>query len=217
MNSARLPERYRYIVIEGPIGAGKTSLAKAISARLGTALMLEEPEANPFLARFYRDGARYALQTQLFFLFQRANQVRDLNQTDLFRQVTIADFMLEKDPLFARLTLNDEEFTLYRTIYEHLKPRAPAPDLVIYLQASPEVLVERVRRRAAGYEHGISDEYLVRLADAYARYFHGYAAAPLLIVNSDNLNFVDSAGDLDLLLHRATAMRGPREFFSLGA
>jgi deoxyadenosine/deoxycytidine kinase len=217
MSSARLSERYRYIVIEGPIGAGKTSLARAISARLGTALMLEDPEANPFLARFYRDRERYALQTQLFFLFQRAQQVRDLNQTDLFRQVTVADFMLEKDPLFARLTLNDEEFTLYRTIYEHLKLRAPAPDLVIYLQASAEVLIERVRRRAAGYEQGISDEYLVRLADAYARYFHGYVAAPLLIVNSDNLNFVDSAGDFDLLLRRATAMRGPREFFSLGA
>ena len=161
----RLPERYRYSVIEGPIGAGKTSLANAIGARLGTALMLEDPEANPFLARFYRDGERYALQTQLFFLFQRANQVRDLNQKDLFRQVTVADFMLDKDPLFARLTLNDEEFTLYRTIYNHLKPRAPTPDLVIYLQASTEVLVERVRRRSARYEQGISDEYLVRLAD----------------------------------------------------
>lgn len=217
MSVARLPERYRYIVIEGPIGAGKTSLANAIGERLGTSLMLEDPEANPFLPRFYRDAERYALQTQLFFLFQRANQVRDLNQTDLFRQVTVADFMLDKDPLFARLTLNDEEFTLYQTIYEHLKPRAPTPDLVIYLQASAEVLVERVRRRAARYEQGIADEYLVRLADAYARYFHGYAAAPLLIVNSDNLNFVDSAGDFDLLLRRATAMRGPREFFSLGA
>jgi deoxyadenosine/deoxycytidine kinase len=217
MSVARLPERYRYIVIEGPIGAGKTSLANAIGERLGTSLMLEDPEANPFLPRFYRDAERYALQTQLFFLFQRANQVRDLNQTDLFRQVTVADFMLDKDPLFARLTLNDEEFALYQTIYEHLKPRAPTPDLVIYLQASTEVLVERVRRRAARYEQGIADEYLVRLADAYARYFHAYAAAPLLIVNSDNLNFVDSAGDFDLLLRRATAMRGPREFFSLGA
>lgn len=217
MSVARLPERYRYIVIEGPIGAGKTSLANAISARLGTTLMLEDPEANPFLARFYRDAGRYALQTQLFFLFQRANQVRELNQADLFRQMTVADFMLDKDPLFARLTLSDEEFMLYSTIYEHLKPRAPAPDLVIYLQASAEVLIERVRRRAARYEQGISDEYLVRLADAYARYFHGYTAAPLLIVNSDNLNFVDSVGDFDLLLHRATAMRGPREFFSLGA
>jgi deoxyadenosine/deoxycytidine kinase len=217
MSSARLPERYRYIVIEGPIGAGKTSLASAIGARLGTALMLEDPEANPFLARFYREGERYALQTQLFFLFQRANQVRELSQTDLFRQVTVADFMLDKDPLFARLTLSDEEYILYQTIYEHFKPRAPVPDLVIYLQASAEVLIERVRRRAARYEQGISDEYLVRLADAYTRFFHGYAAAPLLIVNSDNLNFVDSAGDFDLLLRRATAMRGPREFFSLGA
>jgi deoxyadenosine/deoxycytidine kinase len=131
--------------------------------------------------------------------------------------VTVADFMFEKDPLFARLTLSDDEFRLYRQIYEHVKPQAPTPDLVIYLQASVDTLIERVRQRGAAYEEGISDEYLMRLAEAYARYFHAYSAAPLLIVNSDNLNFVDSPGDFDLLLRRAAAMRGPREFFSLGA
>lgn len=216
MTAVRLPDKYRYIVIEGPIGAGKTSLARAIGTRCGATQMLEDPEANPFLAGFYRDIERYALPTQLFFLFQRLQQVRELNQADLFRRVTVADFMLDKDPLFARVTLSDDEFRLYRQIYDHLKPQAPTPDLVIYLQASADTLIDRVRRRGAGYEQGIADEYLVRLAEAYARYFHGYSAAPLLIVNSDNLNFVDSPGDFDLLLQRATAMRGLREFFSLG-
>ena len=217
MTAVRLPDKYRYIVIEGPIGAGKTTLARAIGTRCGFTQMLEDPEANPFLAGFYRDLERYALPTQLFFLFQRLQQVRELNQADLFSRVTVADFMLDKDPLFARLTLSDDEFRLYRQIYDHLKPQAPTPDLVIYLQASADTLIDRVRRRGAAYEQGIADDYLVRLAETYARYFHAYTAAPLLIVNSDNLNFVDSPGDFDLLLRRAAAMRGSREFFSLGA
>jgi deoxyadenosine/deoxycytidine kinase len=142
--------------------------------------------------------------------------VRDLLQSDLFRGATVADFMLEKDPLFARLNLNDDELALYRQIYDHLRPQAPVPDLVIYLQAGAETLVERVHRRATTYEKSISDDYLVRLADTYARFFHHYTGAPLLIVNSENLNFVDSPADFDLLLQRINAMRGPREFFSLG-
>jgi deoxyadenosine/deoxycytidine kinase len=217
MSTVPLPEKYRYIVIEGPIGAGKTSLAQAISARCGATLLLEGPDANPFLTNFYRDPQRYALATQLFFLFQRVDQLRELGQVDMFRRATVADFMFEKDPLFARLTLGDAEFRLYQHIYNHLKPQVAAPDLVIYLQASPETLIERVRRRAAPYERDISDEYLARLAVAYAEFFHGYNAAPVLIVNSENLNFVDSTGDFDLLLHRATAMRGPREFFSVAS
>jgi deoxyguanosine kinase len=217
MNAALLPDRYRYVVIDGPIGAGKTSLAHIMSERCGAALMLERPEANPFLAGFYQNAARYALPTQLYFLFQRIDQVRKLNQSDLFERVTVADFMLEKDPLFAQLTLSDDEFKLYEQIYAHLRPQAPAPDLVIYLQAMPKTLIERVRRRGAAYEKGITDEYLARLARAYMRFFHEYSAAPLLIVNSENLNFVDSPGDFDLLLERISAMRGPREFFSLGS
>jgi deoxyadenosine/deoxycytidine kinase len=142
--------------------------------------------------------------------------VRALNQSDLFRKATVADFMLDKDALFAQLTLRDDELKLYQQVYEHLKPQAPAPDLVIYLQATPETLIERVRRRGAAYEKDVSDEYLVRLAEAYMRFFHQYTDAPLLIVNSENLNFVDSRGDFDLLLQRIGAMRGPREFFSLG-
>ena len=214
--SAKLPEKYRYIVIEGPIGAGKTSLARVMSERTGGRALLEDPDANPFLPGFYQDRARYALPTQLYFLFQRANQVRALSQPDLFSGPAIADFMLDKDHLFARLTLNDDEFALYRQVYAQLKPQAPAPDLVVYLQASPETLIERVRRRGVAYERGIPDEYLVRLAETYARFFYQYDAAPVLIVNSENLNFVDQPGDFDLLLGRIAGMRGPREFFSMG-
>jgi deoxyadenosine/deoxycytidine kinase len=215
--TAKLPEKYRYIVIEGPIGAGKTSLAHAMSERAGGSALLEDPDSNPFLPGFYQDRARYALPTQLFFLFQRANQVRALKQPDLFSGLTIADFMLDKDLLFARLTLNDDEFALYRQVYAQLKPQAPVPDLVIYLQASTGTLIERVRRRGVPYERSIPDDYLARLAETYARFFYQYDASPVLIVNSDNLNFVDQPGDYDLLLQRVAAMRGPREFFSMGS
>ncbi len=211
-----LNPKYRYIVVEGPIGSGKTTLARKLADHLGAMTLFEDPDANPFLPGFYQDPVRHALSVQLFFLFQRSNQVRDLAQSDLFGGITVADFMLEKDPLFARMNLNDAELALYRQIYDHLKPQAPQPDLVIYLQAGVETLIERVRRRATTYERTIPDDYLLRLADTYARFFHHYNDAPLLIVNSDNLNFVDSPADFDLLLRRINALRGPREFFSLG-
>lgn len=214
--SAKLPDKFRYVVVEGPVGAGKTSLARVMGERTGGLALLEDPDANPFLPGFYQDRARYALPAQLYFLFQRCAQVRRLSQPDLFAGLTVADFMIDKDALFARLTLSDDEFALYRQVWVQLKPQAPVPDLVIYLQASPATLIERVRRRGVAYERNIPDEYLVELAEAYARFFHQYDAAPVLTVNSENLNFVDQPGDFDLLLQRVIAMRGPREFFSLG-
>jgi deoxyguanosine kinase len=208
--------RLRHLVVEGPIGAGKTSLARRLAARLGADLVLEQPEENPFLARFYEDMPRYALPAQLFFLFQRVRMLEPLAQPDMFARPVVADFLLDKDPLFARLTLSADELALYEKIYAALKLRAPVPDLVVYLQAQPAVLIERVQRRAARYESEISEDYLARLVEGYARFFYHYDAAPLLIVNSENLNFVDRDPDFELLVSRVRAMKSRREFFNLG-
>lgn len=207
--------RARYLVVEGPIGVGKTSLARQIAHSIQGDLLLEAPEENPFLPQFYRDMARYALPTQLNFLFQRVDQIRPLTQADLFKRATVSDFLFDKDPLFARLNLSDDEFLLYEKIYAYLKPQTPTPDLVIYLQAKTETLVERVARRGAAMEQGISETYLARLADAYSRYFYQYDAAPLLVVNSDQLDFIDNADHLNLLLQQISTMRGRREFFNI--
>ena len=210
-------DKYHYVVVEGPIGVGKTSLARRLAQHYEATTLLEKPEENPFLARFYENPERYALATQLFFLFQRINEVRDLAQMDLFRASTVADYLFDKDVLFARLNLSDDEFALYQKIYHNLAPQVPAPDLVIYLQASPEALFERVHRRATPYERQIADSYLTRLAQAYSDFFYHYDTAPVFIVNSENLNFVESDEDFAFLLQRIEGMRGQREFFSRGA
>jgi len=209
-------EKCRYIVVEGPIGAGKTSLVHALARLLRADELLERPEENPFLARFYDDMARYALAAQLTFLFQRVDQLRGLAQLDLFARPTVADFLFDKDPLFARNTLSDDEFALYEKIFTHLKPQVPVPDLVIYLQAPVDTLVTRVHRRGIEFERQMPEAYLARLADAYARFFYSYEEAPLLIVNSERLNFVDNPAHLELLQSRIASMRSRREFFNLG-
>ena len=206
--------KYRHIVVEGPIGCGKTSLANRLAQRLGAAAVLEDPKANPFLPLFYRDMKRHALPTQLFFLFQRVQQLEGLRQPDLFGKAFVADFALSKDPLFARLTLDDAENQLYMQVYQHVKPQAPDPDLVIYLQASIETLLARLKKRGEPMEREISEDYLRRLSEAYTSHFHAYSGSPLLIVNSDRLNFVDNPDHLDLLVERMQAMRGGREFFN---
>ena len=209
-------ESARHIVVEGPIGVGKTSLARRLASHLEAQTSLEQPELNPFLTRFYQDQARHALPTQLFFLFQRMDQLRDLAQPDFFGRRVVVDYLLEKDPIFAQLTLSDDEYELYRQIYERVSPQAPTPDLVIYLQARPETLIARVRKRGIDIERRISDTYLTELAERYSRFFYNYDAAPVMVVNSANLNFVDRDDDFRLLVERIEAMRGQRGYFNRG-
>jgi len=209
--------RYRYVVVEGPIGAGKTSLTHKLAERLDADTLLENASDNPFLPRFYQEPKRYALPTQLHFLFERSRQLRELAQGDLFRAGTVSDFLIDKDMLFARLNLDDDEFELYQKVYADLALQAPTPDLVIYLQAPVDALQERVKRRGVEFERGMDAGYLQRLANSYSEFFHRYEAAPLLIVNTSNLNFAQSEADFELLVERMSKMRGPREFFNRAA
>lgn len=203
-----------YVVVEGPIGVGKTSLAQKLSQAFGSDLLLERPEENPFLDRFYQARKQFALPTQLFFLFQRARQMQEWKQRDLFAPTRVADFLLEKDRLFARLNLDDDELRLYEQVYEQLKIDLPVPDLVIYLQAPVEVLLERVRRRGIVFERSIDRDYLERLNEAYTHFFYHYSSAPLLMVNAAEVNFVESESDFRSLLAYIRSARTGRHFFN---
>ena len=206
-------EKARYIVVEGPIGAGKTTLAKRLAERINADVLLENPAANPFLGRFYQNMERWGLPTQIAFLFQRSEQLAAFDHAhDPFRRI-VSDFLIDKDPLFAELNLAEDELQLYRQLYDRLKPSVRKPDLVIYLQAQPDILIDRVRRRGVESERKISEAYLQRVAERYATFFHHYDAAPLFIVNAESLNPVDKDEDFELLYSRLLAMRSYREFF----
>jgi deoxyguanosine kinase len=204
----------RYIVVEGPIGVGKTSLARRLAQSFESALLLEDSAANPFLERYYRNPRQGALPTQLFFLFQRAHQVQALRQEDLFGSVRVADFLMEKDRLFAELTLDEDELGLYDQVHAQLDVQAPTPDLVIYLQAPVEVLLRRIARRGNPAEQLIESSYLQRLVDAYTRFFHEYTAAPLLIVNAAVIDPAHNDEDYGLLLQQIRAPLGRRHYFN---
>jgi deoxyguanosine kinase len=209
-------DQYHYIIVEGPIGVGKTTLSRKLATAFEAQMLLEQPANNPFLSKFYRDSQRYALPAQLSFLMQRVAQMRELNQIDLKQTCIVSDFLLDKDPLFAKLTLSDDELALYQDIYHQLYPQPPLPDLVIYLQAHPDTLIDRVQKRGMAMEEGISGLYLTHLCESYSRFFYDYQAAPLLIVNAEHLNPIDRDEDFDLLLNHIRNMRGKREFFNRG-
>jgi deoxyguanosine kinase len=205
---------HRFIVVEGPIGVGKTSLAKRMAQSLGGELVLEQADENPFLERFYRNPRAGALPAQLFFLFQRSRQLESLNQEDMFAPVRVGDYLLDKDRLFARLTLDNEEYGLYDQVYTKLAIAAPVPDLVIYLQAPVDVLLERIARRGIRYEQQIERAYLEKLLEAYARYFHEYSASPLLIVNAAQVDFVNNDRDYEQLMEQVLRTKRGRHYFN---
>jgi len=204
----------RYIVVEGPIGVGKTSLAKRLAKSFASELILERAEENPFLERFYRNRRQSALPTQLFFLFQRARQIEQIRQSDMFSPVRVADFLLEKDRLFAELNLDPHELNLYRQVADTLDLDPPTPDLVVYLQAPASVLLKRVATRGIPYEQLIEADYLERLGEAYARFFYHFDAAPLLIVNAAAIDPVHRESDYQELLQTIVRVRHGRHFFN---
>ncbi|KAF7599259.1 MAG: deoxynucleoside kinase [Candidatus Dactylopiibacterium carminicum] len=207
-------DKARHIVVEGPIGAGKTSLARRLSERLNADLILEQPEANPFLARFYADRERWALATQIEFLFQRTALLGEAVRALDAGQRVVSDFILDKDPLFAGLNLDEDETRLYERLFTELRPAPLRPDLVIYLQAQPDTLIERVRKRGLDAERRITEHYLATVSERYARFFHDFDSAPLFVINAEVLNPVDEDDDFELILQRLQAMRGYREYFS---
>lgn len=210
-------KRYRHIVIEGAIGTGKTSLARNIADRLNCSVLLEQPQNNPFLQNFYSDIPRYALSAQLYFLFQRVEQLDTIRSQQETGQAIVSDFLFDKDQIFAEVTLSEIERELYQKIRQRLNPDPPLPDLVIYLQATPEILLKRIKQRGIPMEKGLSEDYLWRLSERYLRFFHAYDQAPVMIINSEHLNFAHHEADLDLLLARIEQMRSAREYFNINS
>jgi deoxyguanosine kinase len=214
-SSMKTPDTpHQFIVLEGPIGVGKTSLARRLCASLEAEPVLEQAAENPFLERFYRNPRDGALPAQLYFLFQRAQQLAALNQQDMFAPLRVADYLLDKDRLFARVTLDDAEFSLYEQVYTKLDVQAPKPDLVVYLQAPVDVLLERIAKRGIRYEQQIDRAYLERLNEAYARFFHEYEAAPLLIVNAAAIDPINNQADYDELLAAIQRMKKGRLYYN---
>ncbi len=204
----------RYIVVEGPIGVGKTSLARRLAESFDSELLLEQPEENPFLERFYRNRRHAALPTQLYFLLQRARQIDEVHQSDLFAPVRIADFLIDKDRLFAELNLDANELKLYEQVASTLDLDPPVPDLVVYLQAPADVLLKRIAARGVPHEQLIEADYLERLGEAYARFFYDYTAAPLLIVNAASIDPIHRDADYEELLRMITSIKRGRHFFN---
>ena len=205
---------HRLVVVEGPIGVGKTTLARKIATAVGAESVLEQAEENPFLERFYRNPRAAAFPTQLYFLFQRARQLQELRQQDMFAPIRVGDYLLDKDRLFARITLDDEEYALYEQVYARLSLDAPRPDLVVFLQAPVDVLMERIARRGIRYEKYIERDYLERLIDAYTRFFHQYAASPLLIVNAEAIDPVGDSRDFEELFDTIRRTTRGRHYFN---
>ena len=203
-----------FIVIEGPIGVGKTTLAKKLANSFGSEILLEGADENPFMSKFYENPKAAALSTQLFFLLQRAKQMQDLRQGDMFNPVRIADFLMEKDRLFAELTLDKDELKLYEQVYAQLTIDVPEPDLVVYLQAPVEVLLQRIENRGLPNERLIEAAYLQRLSDSYVDFFHHYSDAPLLIVNAAEIDFANNENDYQQLLERLKSVRSGRHYYN---
>ncbi|MEO1081974.1 MAG: deoxynucleoside kinase [Pseudomonadota bacterium] len=216
MNSLELAGREApaYIAVEGPIGVGKTTLTRRLAETFNHEILLEDAHENPFLERFYRNRREAALATQLFFLFQRAQKMQELRQSELFSPVRVADFLIEKDPLFARVNLDADEFELYEKVYEKLTLDAPTPDLVIYLQAPTDVLLSRIEQRGIRHESSIDTRYLERLNEVYSEFFLYYDEAPLLIVNASVIDLSQDGPDYRQLVDYVLEVRSGRHYFN---
>ncbi|MEQ9105428.1 MAG: deoxynucleoside kinase [Rhodothermales bacterium] len=204
-----LPDNLQYVVIEGVIGAGKTTLARELAERFNGRLVLEEFDENPFLERFYQDRPRWAFQTQLSFLASRFRQQQGISRGDLFHDVVVADYSFDKDRIFARTNLDGDELSLYETMFGIMQPRTPVPDLVVYLQSSTERLMVNIAERGRPYEANMERDYIAQLNDAYNAYFFHYTASPLLIVNATHIDFVKQSGDLDELIRQIGGITHP--------